>query len=309
MRKRFFIDFHVERTDGDRFRRYINNLGLSEFWNEPRNERALPYLAHTFYDDDPRLEKLRELLGQQRIAWSEREEHVYTDDELRAFPLLIIGVDQEPIQGGGPEDGTEFELSHACPRCGTGAVQTSPLMIGIQGLPKKVLACETALGDILVAEPLAKTMREEEISGLELRQAHFYRNNEPLPWWQMISDYCMPKMSAATRGVKLSLSDYVERPDFVIPAQPPCSLCGRDGRFGIPEEPVQMVYSAKDVSPDEIPDVVHSWECFGQSIKDPPAGQDPRYAQPVMMVKPNVLDVFRRLRVKHSCFTPVRFVD
>lgn len=308
MKKRFFVSFNEGYKDFDRVFSLLSCIDCLEGL-KGRDHILAGYFAHTFDGDDKRLRKLRESLARENIDWSEREEHVYTDDELRESALLIIGVDQEPIQGGGPEDGTEFDLSKACPRCGTGAIQTSPLMIGIPELPKKALACETVLGDILVAEPLAKSLREGEISGLELRQAHFYRNNEPLPWWQMISHYCMPMMSQATRGIKLSLTDYVERPDFIIPAQPPCPVCRRDGRFGNPEQPIQIAYSMQDVTPDEIPDAVHSWECFGQSVKDPPPGRDPRYAQPFIMVKPKVFEIFCRLKVSYSSFTPVRFVD
>ena len=309
MRKRFFVDFHVDRSEGDRFKEYMKELALIEFWNDPHNERALPWMSHTLDGDDPTLNKLRALLKQEGIEWSEREEHIYTDDELRSFPLLTIGVDRKPIQGGGPEYGTTYDLTRGCLHCGTGAIQTSPLMIVLSGLPKKGLLCATCLDEILVAERLALALKEAEITGLELRHAHFYRNDEPLPWWQMISDYCMPKMSPATRGIVLSETDHVERPDFIIPAEPPCHKCKRDGRFGTPDEPEQIVYSLTDVDPDSIPDVVHTWDCTGKSMKYPPKGQFPRYRQPMILVKPKILDIFRRLKVKHVTFGPIRIMD
>ena len=297
MKKRFFLHFSVPLADGARFRNFVESIGCVDSWQEPFTDRGRPFLSHTFDESSPSLAALREFLKSEGIRWSEREEHTYTDAELRSFPLLSMGVDRKPIQGGGPEDGTTYDLSRGCPRCGTGAVQTSPLMVALDGLPKKGLLCATALDDILVGERLAAALREAKTTGLELRQAHFYRNNEPLPWWQMISDYCMPKMSPATRGIVFSETE------------PPCPECRRDERFGTPEEPEQVVYSRNDVDPDNIPDVVHTWECAGQSVKDPPEGRDPRYAQALILFKPKVFDIFRRLKVKHATFGPIRIMD
>lgn len=307
MRRRFVIDFHVERSSGRRFKNYIGELGLVEFWNDPHNERALPYFLHTLYEDDRRLDELRDLLRREGIQWSEREEHIYTDAELREFPLLTIGVDRKPIQGGGPEYGTAYDLSNACPRCGTGAVQTSPLMIALAGLPKKGLICSTCLGEILVAERAKMELQNANGSGLELRQTRFYRNNEPLPWWQMIARHTMPRMSPKTRGMKIGSEDYVERPDFVIPGYRPCPECGRDGRSGTLDRPLEIVYSRSAIDPRDTPDVTETWECFGRSVKSPPPGQSVRYASPSLLVKPKVLDVFRRLKAKEATFAPVFF--
>jgi len=71
-----------------------------------------------------------------------------------------------------------------------------------------------------------------------------------------------------------------------------------------------MVYSRKVVDVAALPDVVHTWECFGASVSH----DDPEYdtscgpAQPLILVKVKVFDVFRRLKVKYAEFSPVRFV-
>ena len=275
---------------------------------DDENDILAGFFSHTFDATDPRLNPLRELLRQQNIEWSEREERIYSDAELRSYPLLTMGIDRRPIVGGGPEYGTEYDLSAGCPSCGTGAPQVSPLMMLLEGLPRKGLACTTALGEKLVADSLRAALVAEGITGLELRQCQFYRNQEPLPWWQMISSFVMPKMGPKTRGIFLSLKDHVVRPDFIIPAEPPCSNCHRDGRFGKPNMSVEIVYASTDVDVTSIPDVVVTWECFGKSIKNPPSGKYPRYAMPILLMKPRVMQVFRGLKVKNASFAPV-FID
>jgi hypothetical protein len=162
---------------------------------------------------------------------------------------------------------------------------------------------------LLVAEPLVEPILSAKLSGLELRQVIFYRNNDPLPWWQLITHHCMPPMSPQTRGVIPSTEDHVVRPDFVIRAMPPCLECHRDGRYHTNKEPCEIMYSRKDVDPDSLPDFAHTWESFGKSAIDPKEPRYSRYYDPMIMVKPKVLDLFRSLKVKHVEFSPVQFID
>jgi hypothetical protein len=273
----------------------MERVDCLDVWQEPDNERALPHLAHVFDVDEPRFSALVDLLKHESIEWSERIEHIYTDGELRRFPLLNLTVDRKPLEAGGPEYGTTYDLSASCPRCGSGAKQTSALMLPLAGLPKSGMLCEAAHGEILVAATLANALREAKLSALELRQARFYRNNEPLPWWQMISTYQMPPMSEATEGVIRS-----ER-------LPPCPHCQRDGHYNSATRPTQIAYDVCVVDPEALPDVVETWERFGRSNID----QDFRFShlgEPLILVSPKVLDVFRRLKIKGARFQPVRFV-
>lgn len=222
MRKDFFVSFSVPREQGDRFKQFMKDIDCLEFWEEPHNERALPHLYHTFSEKDPRLAALRKLLKREGIKWREREEHEYTEEELRNSPLLIIASGLTPLDAGGPRYGTTYDFSNACPKCGTGAVQTSALMLPMSRFPKKSLLCEAAHYELLVAGVLADALRKAEVTGLELRQVLYYRNNEPLPWWQMISTYTMPQFSPQTRGIITEEKDYVDETGLVIRAMPPC---------------------------------------------------------------------------------------
>ena len=308
MKTRYFVSFSVPRSEGDRVKGYIKDIGLIEFWEDPHNERALPHMYHTLDGDDPKLAALRALLKREGIEWSEREEHVYTDAELRSFPFLELYVEREPLDRTSLQYGTTYDLSKACPACGTGAIQTSPLMVPLSGFPKKGLVCAGFDGETLVGPPLIEALQAGDVKGLELRQVRFYRNDEPLPWWQMIASFEMPRMSPKTRGGITDETDYLTEEGFVIPAHPPCPRCRRDGRYHS-DEPYEIAYSRRDVDPAAVPDVAHKWESFGVSGVDKEKPEFSRFGDHRLLVKPKVFDIFRRLRVRQACFVPVRIVD
>ena len=296
MKIRVFVSFHARRASYPRVRDVLGAIKCTDGL-EGEESILCGYYSHTFDSEDTRLPKLRRILESERISWSEREEHVYSDAELRSFPLLQLTVDRKPLEAGGPQYGTTYDLSKACPRCGTGAIQTSPLILPLSGLPKKGLLCAAGDGEILVAEPLMAALEEAGVTGLELRQVRLHGNNEPLPWWQMISTYEMPKMGPKTRRIDRDS------------ALKPCTQCRRDGHCYKGDEPWDIVYSSDDVSASSLPDVVHAWESFGKSGIDKEQPQFSRYGDHLLFVKPKVFDIFRRLKVRHARFTPVRISD
>jgi hypothetical protein len=204
-------------------------------------------------------------------------------------------VERNEIDPFGPSHGTTFDLSSACPRCGTGAVQTSPFYGPAKSFPKTGLICASST-ETFVAEPLADALRRAETTGLELRQARSHREHEPLPWWQIVPRFTMPKMSQATKGIVHDQK------------LPPCPQCGRDGHYHTASEPEQIAYASADVEADELPDVVQTWECFSRSGIDPDDFRRSRFADPAILVKPGVFDIFRRMKVKHARFQPVWIV-
>lgn len=299
MKTRVFIMTSAAVKDYVRVRRLLEAIDCLEGLEDPDSFLG-PLYQRTFDAEDPKLEQLRSTLERERIKWSERVEHIYSDSEIRAAPLVDFGIDRKPLDSGGCEYGTTYDLSSACPHCGTGAVQTSPLMVALTELPKKALICDTCLGEVLVAEKLADGLREGDVSGLELRQARLYGNDEPLPWFQMISYHELPRMSQETKGIVRDV-----HPGFG------CTVCERDVFASSGNGPVEIAYDRSEVGPDEIPDVVHTWECFGRSViaDDPVRKLVQGFASPLMLVKPKVYDIFRKLRVKRMRFWPVRFVD
>ncbi len=91
----------------------------------------------------------------------------------------------------------------------------------------------------------------------------------------------------------------------------PLQRCQRDMHAAKGSRPLDIVYERKLVDPEQLPDAVQTWECFGRSVlhDDPIRHLIRTVAQPLILVKPKVLDVFRENKVRHVHFEPVRIID
>jgi hypothetical protein len=306
MRMRVFVSFNEGRDKYRQVRQLLESIDcLDGLAGEDRFLCGL--YQRTFDADDVRLEQLRATLRSEGIEWSEREDRIYTDAELRSYPLLCIGVARKPIESGGPEYGTTYDLSEACPQCGTGAVQTSPLMLRRAELPRNGLVCETCRGQVLVATKVADVLKGTSVSGLELRQARSCRDKEPLPWWQMMAPFVMPRVSSRSESLIRDTEPLFNKDD----PKWGCPICERDMYATKTGLPLDIVYERSQADPDDLPDAVQTWECFGRSVlrDDPERCLQVGFAEPLLLVKPKVFDVLRKLKVREASFVPVRFID
>lgn len=307
MKRRHYVSFNIPWEEGERIRGLLARIECAQWWQSAPNERGLPSFENIFDAEDSRLQAVLDLVHLEGLRPFERIEHVYTDAELLTYPLLNFGVNRKPIESGGVEYGTVYDLSKACPHCGTGAVQTSPLMLRRAELPKKGLLCETCIGQKLVSTKIADVLKSSGLSGLELRQACSYRDKEPLPWWQMIARYVMTRISSRSESL-------IRDTEPLFRATDPkwgCTVCERDMYATKGGLPLDIVYERNQVDPEQLPDVVQTWECFGRSVlrDDPERGLQMGFAQPLLLVKPKVFDLFRKRKVRGAGFSPVRIIE
>lgn len=294
MRARIHIGFNSRKRPWPLIRTILEEVGCSDLARQgpdPYN-----YYSATFSADAPELERLRALLVDEGLTWVERREHSYSESELRAAPFLELIIRTAEKGRGGPVYGTRYDLSHACPQCGTGAVQTSPLVLDPAEIPKAGEIFQTLDHEVLVSPALAQALKDAKVSGLVLGEVGS-KTGTPLPWVQFRSEVELPPMDPATRGIIRSSG-----------SDSPCPGCGRDGYFHTVKWPSEIAYAASRVDPDALPDVVHTHERFGLSrLREP--FTDSHVAQPLLLVKPTVYDILKRRKVRRVAFHPVRIVD
>lgn len=266
---------------------------------------VLMYQNCSFHMDeaDPRFDRVLDTLRALGIDPLLRGEIIYSKQELKAADLLALEVNIRAR--GSPQDYTAYDRSRGCPRCGTGAVQMGPLRIRSGDLPKRSLLGQSYTGEVFVADELATLIVDAVGSSVDLRQIEDARKGTPLPWWQILPQYRLPPLAAATLGVT---------------RDKPCPVCNRDGYFHDFRTAFQPAYQRSDFhnlrawprAADAVPpDFALTYEHFGSGVLNPENDPDrcTVYAQPLIMVSNRVMRVFLDHKIRGAGFVPVRILD
>jgi hypothetical protein len=215
-----------------------------------------------------------------------------TKKEVAAAPLLVLsaGGPAAGFHRGHPRRGTTYDERNACPGCGAGLVQTSPLKVGKTELPKTPGAA-TVGDEILLHESLAEPVAAAGLRGLSFLEV-LGRNDEVLPWRQMVVTDTMPPMLASTRGMIRGRSRLEQ----------PCARCGRDGWFDTMHEPFVPAYARASLG--NVPDLAWTHELFSTGTWAEPIHGKRWLASRRLVVRPVVHTLFTRLKVKGVRWSP-----
>ncbi len=248
----------------------------------------------TLEETDPRLPVLLQLLKQHDEDWLERHYDVYTEEELSSARLLLMHPNRQVEVCGGVACGTTYDLSGACPACGTGGKQSSPLFMDAEDLGdlEGQRAGSTIFFHILVDPGLEAALLRTGATGMSFRDVYAVwpdKRTLKLPWKQLCATRTLPPMSSSTT----CLTRYQ-----------PCEVCGRNGyATNYEHEPTRIVYRASDLR--DADDVNMSWENIGYAILKPEL-RDSLLSYPWMVVTPRVRRVFRDAGVTCFDWLPIR---
>ncbi|MDI1481193.1 hypothetical protein [Polyangium sp. y55x31] len=249
----------------------------------------------TLDERDERLPRLLHLLTERGASWLERRYDCFTDEELESARLLIMSYDVNAEVFGGPQEGTTYDMSEACKRCGAGARQTSAMILDGEYLHRLEgrRAAMTFKDDMLVDEKLSGALAESGATGLSFRgvfAAFEGRGHLQLPWRQLCATHTLPRMSPRSTGI----SPYN-----------PCP-CGRSSFAGKEEVPMRLAYRAADVA--DIRDINVTWEWFGEAKFDGDVSEA-LFPNPLFLVTPKVWRIFRDAGVTGFDWIPIRVED
>lgn len=260
-------------------------------------------LAGTIYDKrkvsvyikldetDERVAKVFALLEQYGVEVDTSTSIEYSNEDLQNARLLWVwpsSFDDEVYAGLAL--GTEYDLTHACSHCGTGAKQISPLYVAHKYMAKirKHRAIRSMDGDILVDGGLRKKLVDAGITGIsfgDVRARHESGKWSMVARDQILIEHVLPPMHGEFRG-----QDEQNR----------CKVCRRGGRGGSPEKP----YRAEDLI--GMCDFNVSWEWFGEFwSENKEKKRHLRLSRPRILVTPKAMNIFREAGVKSLEWTPV----
>jgi len=105
------------------------------------------------------------------------------------------------FEPAGEECGTKYDESTACPRCGAGAKQTTPLYLPEKRIPKSKDVSRTIAGEIVVSRRVAELFARHEITGAELLpvRSNPLSSAESKDWFQLTVPKADAEISAPTR--------------------------------------------------------------------------------------------------------------
>lgn len=247
---------------------------------------------------DPRVPRLVEALDALSFdpPWHYHTDVEYDRADLEPAEYVELHVNRAPNRSDtGPLHGTDYDISDACPECGTPARQVSPLRLSRGVLPKKARALRTYNGEILIDHELAIDIMLEVGGARGLRQVEDRKLLCELPWWQILPDTAMPPADPCT--------------PYTVDAEGQCKRCRRDG-FGPPMDmrPLEFHYRMSPADRRAMPDFVYTWEHFGVSMIKYKPGHVIRFASPRILVSNRAMRVFWRKKVRGLRFTPARFI-
>jgi hypothetical protein len=247
----------------------------------------------TLEEKDPRLSILLELLVRHGVDWSEDHVDRHTEEELDTARLLVMHPNRQCEISGGVAWGMTYDLAGACSACGTGARQTSALLVDGEELSELNghRAGATVFFHLLVEDGLAEELLRIGPSGLSSRSVYAVmpdRRQIKLRWKQLCADRVLPRMSSRTSGL---VRDQV------------CEICQRNGYFQTARLPTRISYKASDLR--DIDDVNMSWENLGYAALKPDL-RESLLSYPWTLVTPKVRRVFRDAGVTSFDWLPVR---
>jgi hypothetical protein len=124
----------------------------------------------------------------------------YTRRELDQADLFHVRP-KRVFEPAGEECGTTYDNSKACPECGAGAPQTSPLFLDGRRIPRNVDFAQTIAGEIVVSERVVEAVRARELTGFELEAVRLSNvGGMPSEYFQLIVVGQAVELDPATRA-------------------------------------------------------------------------------------------------------------
>ncbi len=266
-------------------------------WHEWGVERPGVDVAITLDDKDERVSKVLAVLSLYvKEPWVHRRD-IYTEEELQAARLLFVNPWGGKQAAGGVRYGTTYDMSKACLRCGTGARQTSPLIIDTEDLRtiEKLRIAATHHEDILVHDSDAERLLAANVTGLLLWTVYAKRKNGDqfeLRRQQMFAEHLMPPMASSS----------------LIDRAGECPICHRGGFSRVSEYPLRFVYRPQDLV--DIQDVNLTWEWFGDFRDFHFDLTKVRWPDPYMLITPKVMNLLRGTKKDQGAdFVPIWIED
>jgi len=283
-RPRIRASINFTREEWPRAQEFLLALGRPDLARAPQN--LFGYSLRLGGDDEPsQFKAVAEVFDFSKNVGLIGRENQYSTRELESAHLLSVRYTKRARGISGPESGTQYDFESGCPCCGTGAHQTSQLVIRGK-LPDEIGLVQIETGEWLLSEGLAGRL-QERLTGVEMRPVTASRAGLRLPWVQLLPSATLPQVGLKTTGIEVSEQ---------------CRCCLRDGHFGTVTEPFELHYPSHVCGLAD--GAMFTWEHFGLSALRTPRS-DTVLAKPVLVASSALYRDLRAQNIRGLAFTPV----
>lgn len=191
----------------------------------------------------------------------------------------------------------KYNMSKACPKCGTGAYLDALLPVKS---PDNKLFYETFQGDFIISEKIHNELLLNKVK-IDLKPIVHYKSFSVLKYYHLTSSFTLPKMDSSSTGFELSRQ---------------CEFCQINGYFdqliigGNDDGSTKIIdkkYVYKDVDEKllNFSDVFTTWEHFGISWLNSNGAMKYYYARPRLIISENMKNIFENMKIKFADFCKV----
>ena len=118
-------------------------------------------------------------------------------EEINRAELFLLRT-RGGVEPSGEECGTAYDEFSACPVCGSGALQVSPLFLDVRRLPKNFDVVSTIAGEIVVSRRAVEALRRHGVRGVSFGEVRTRSNTNTEEWFQLVVNSSDAIVSAQT---------------------------------------------------------------------------------------------------------------
>ncbi len=240
------------------------------------------------FEGDERIAKVLALLNEYGEQADVTTYRIYSEKDRQDARLLWMSPGETHGIARASELGTKYDMTNACPHCGTGAKQTWFLRVRRNDL--RLIRNHRAImsydHNILVDEYIRQKLIDAGITGISFAEVHAREDRtewKAIERNQLLIEHTMPPIRA----------EFPADDEKAL-----CTVCRRGGRWTMPDEP----YCEEDLV--GMKDFNLTWEWFDAYYFN----GNPResmFSHPYVLVTPKVMNIFREMKVKSFKWTPV----
>jgi hypothetical protein len=173
-------------------------------------------------NNDPNIDRVRRVATDLRRrgqylfhGWQITRE--YSKTEINAAELFNL-VPTSFFEPEGEYCGTQYDERTACPRCGSGAEQISPLYLPTSRIPKSKDFSQTIAGEMVLSQRFVDLFMDNQITGARFIPVKAKRKSSTAPakWYQLYIEDAYANIVPPTL-TGLALFELDEQREFVCP--------------------------------------------------------------------------------------------